>query len=147
MYRVDLKPQNIIFRDGLTPILVDLGLVKTNQLEEVITMTGVPLGTPRYVAPEQVEGVGVDIRNDLYALGVILYELIAGQPLRGDADTVVQSLYRLVSEDVDVSGLPCSAELRSVVARVLARSPDARFQTPAELRSALEAVPEAPPPP
>lgn len=77
----DLKPQNVLLRPDGEPVLVDFGLSLSEDLA-TITVTGEMLGTPRYMAPEQVREGAADARTDIYGLGLILYELIAKQPAR-----------------------------------------------------------------
>src|SRR5262249_55057269 len=82
--RVDLKASKIVVRAGIAPVVMDLGLAR--RLDEsggkALTAAGVVLGTPRYAAPEQLRAEPVDIRADLYSLGLILYEALAGVPAR-----------------------------------------------------------------
>lgn len=141
MARVDLKPENVILADE-QPVIVDLGLVKPSYDDTNITEAGETVGTPSYMSPEQVNGAPLDIRSDIFALGLLLYELISGeQAYRGDSAMAV--LFKIITEPVDVSGLGCSEELREVVARATAREVADRFQSPSEMRAALQATPEA----
>jgi serine/threonine protein kinase len=75
----DVKPNNILLTRDERPLLADFGLVKPIQGDRRLTATGVMLGTPDYMAPEQVQGEEVDGRADVYALGVMLYEMLTGQ--------------------------------------------------------------------
>src|SRR5262249_3390297 len=74
----DLKSQNIIMNSGGKIKIIDFGLAHTAQLEG-LTATGLIMGTPEYMAPEQVEGKKVDERADIYSLGIILYEIFTGK--------------------------------------------------------------------
>lgn len=150
MARIDLKPDNIIVREPLVPVIVDLGLVKpTDRGDEGFdTMEGLPvgsagpmIGTPAYMAPEQVRGQPVDIRSDLHALGLVIFEMITGVQAYAD-DATMRVLMRIVQEDVDVDRLTVSPELRAVVAKATARAVEERYQTPADMREALRACPE-----
>ncbi len=89
----DLKPQNVIVRPDGSPVLLDFGLSAIEDASS-LTMTGELVGTPRYMAPEQVEGGEVDARTDVYALGLVLYELLVGAPAHAaqGRDAVIASV-------------------------------------------------------
>lgn len=74
----DIKPTNIMFRPDNTPVLVDFGLAKLEHAVERLTETGITVGTPDYMSPEQIEGLKLDGRADFYSLGVIFYEMLVG---------------------------------------------------------------------
>jgi serine/threonine protein kinase len=88
------------------------------------------VGTPSSMAPELIEGGEGDIRSDLYSLGLILAEMLTGRPPGRD----------VVADEFDA---PVSPTLREVMAKALAHDVEHRFQTPTEMRLALEATPEA----
>ncbi|MBI2900980.1 MAG: protein kinase [Planctomycetes bacterium] len=91
----DLKPSNIIIDGKGNPILLDFGLAHDISRHTKLTVTGTILGTPFYMAPEQVEGKQVDARTDVYALGVLLYEMLTGHlPFRAENEF---ELYRQIS--------------------------------------------------
>jgi serine/threonine-protein kinase PpkA len=75
----DVKPANILFRKNGTPLLTDFGIAKQLVTDHEITSTGIFLGSPNYMAPEQAEGGGIDGRADIYSLGIIFYELVTGK--------------------------------------------------------------------
>ena len=78
----DLKPANIMFRDGGTPVLTDFGIARYQDGSGMrLTQTGMLVGTPTYMSPEQINGVAVDGRADQYSLGILFYELLTGSPL------------------------------------------------------------------
>ncbi len=138
----DVKPSNVLLPAGGVPKLADLGLAKVAG-ESTLTQTGFTLGTPSYMAPEQVSGTaGLDIRADLYAVGLLLYRAATGAlPLTGE--TALDTMHRHVEEDCPdprerVIGL--SAGFAELVANLTHRDPTARYQTPAEGLAALEAV-------
>jgi serine/threonine-protein kinase len=138
----DLKPDNILVarqRDGSEVVkVVDFGIAKAMYGEaDGLTRTGFVVGTPRYMSPEQLIAERVDARSDLYSLGCVLYEMLVGQPPFGDRPV---DLSRRLTEPPPRarsrnSGVP--AALDDVVARALARAPDDRFGSAAELRDAL----------
>jgi serine/threonine-protein kinase len=143
MMRIDLKPENVIVRADGSPVIVDLGIVKATQPDDrdFDTMAPVIVGTPAYMSPEQIRGERVDIRSDLHALGLVLFEMVTGeQPFHGE--TTPSMLWQVLNADLDTTRMPVSAALRGVVARATAREPNDRFATPADMRSALLATPE-----
>jgi len=75
----DIKPENIMFRSDGSPVLADFGLAKITHSSEKLTKTGMTVGTPDYMSPEQIEGLPVDGRTDIYSLGIILYEMVVGE--------------------------------------------------------------------
>lgn len=77
----DVKPSNIMFRHDGTPVLTDFGVARTIGAKTVHTMTGFIVGSPGYMSPEQAMGESATIQSDLYALGVVLYEMLVGIPL------------------------------------------------------------------
>lgn len=138
----DVKPSNISVDESRDDhvTLMDFGLMQSRQ-DSRITVTGMIMGTPRYMAPEQAMGEAVDLRADVYALGIVLYELLTGQaPFEGDSPFAILRAHldqapRLVSE-VNPR-LPKS--LDAVVLKALAKEPAQRYQSAGELALALEA--------
>lgn len=135
----DLKPDNVLVSTtGQSVKLADLGLALPGQGAR-ISHAGVVLGTPSYMAPEQALGREVDARTDLYALGVLLYELTTGRvPFKGDDPLTVLSQHvhaPVVPPRVLRPDLPRGLEL--LILRLLEKNPEARFQTAAETASAL----------
>lgn len=137
----DLKSQNVILNDRGHAKIIDLGLARTNQLDGM-TATGLIMGTPEYMSPEQVMGKRTDERSDLYSLGIILYEMFAGRvPFKGDSPISVgfqhvkESLIALKSVQPSVPD-----QLSSIVDRLLQKDPAHRFQSAQELREALETL-------
>ncbi|MGH9245828.1 MAG: protein kinase domain-containing protein [Acidimicrobiales bacterium] len=139
----DVKPGNILLSDDGRVMVTDFGIAKAAQEGEVdLTQTGTTLGTVKYLAPEQVEGEPVDARTDVYALGVILYELVCGRPpFTGDTDAVV-ALARLTQTPLRPrqvrAGVPRALE--RVILRAIARQPDDRYLSAGDLRAALLAA-------
>ena len=75
----DVKPDNILFRKDGTPVVVDFGIARQVDTETRLTKTGMSIGTPNYISPEQARGQKVDGRSDIYSLGVVLYEMLTGK--------------------------------------------------------------------
>jgi serine/threonine protein kinase len=86
----DIKPDNIMFRSDETPVLVDFGIARALDLSTHLTRTGVRVGTPYYMSPEQCKGEELDGRSDIYSLGVVLFELLTGDvPYKSETPTGV----------------------------------------------------------
>jgi eukaryotic-like serine/threonine-protein kinase len=136
----DLKPANIhVLPDGVVKIM-DFGLARPNSSK--MTQVGAMLGTPHYMSPEQVRGETAEARSDVFSLGVVFYELLAGRrPF--DADSVHSLLMQVLNETPEplrerVPGLP--AGLTRVLERAMAKEPAQRFAHAGEMREALRAV-------
>jgi len=138
----DVKPGNILLCEDGRAKVADFGIAKALAGSD-LTQTGMVLGTARYLSPEQVNGHALDGRSDVYALGVVLYEMLCGEaPFGGDSDMAI-AVSRLHRDPPSVlerrPEVPPS--LQVVVTRTLARSPDDRIASAGELRTALLAVP------
>jgi hypothetical protein len=142
----DLKPSNILLSSdeetGEVPKIIDFGLAKSAAPSPgaPLTRAGQIVGTPQYMAPEQIARKQVDARTDIYALGTVLYAMLCGRPPFTDSDDDAQLLYKQVHEPVEpvrVHAPEVSAELEAVVMRALAKAPADRFQSAAELARAL----------
>lgn len=131
----DLKPGNILVDDDRRVRLMDFGLAKYLAEDAALTATGKVVGTYRYMAPEQALGEPVDGRADLYALGVVLYELLAGRP-PFDGRTPMELWQQLLDRD-PVSLFAVNPhvddELARLAHKLLRKDPDDRYQTAEEI--------------
>jgi serine/threonine-protein kinase PpkA len=127
----DVKPANILFRDENTPLLTDFGIAKNVENDKDLTSTGIFLGSPNYVSPEQAEGAHLDGRADIYSLGCIFYEMLTGyKPYHSDSviDIVIQH------KTSPVPTLPDSLkEYQPLLNRMMAKKREERFQDAASL--------------
>ena len=147
-----LKSSNVIITPEEQAKILDFGLAKQlpgspdSPDEETLTDSGVVVGTPAYMAPEQLRGEPADERSDIWALGMLLYEMASG--VRPFNDKSGSELSAAILNH-DIPPLPPGPEgpppawLRSVIDRCLAKDPAHRYQSCAEVRAALEAVPSS----
>ena len=143
----DVKPGNVLVagaeRNGVGTVKVaDFGIARAGDPRESLTMTGAVMGTATYLSPEQAQGHPIDHRSDLYSLGIVLYEMLAGRPpFSGDSPVAIA--YRHLSENP----LPPSTHnaaippaLDAAVLRAMEKDPDARYESAGQLRADLLAV-------
>jgi serine/threonine protein kinase len=137
----DLKPENILITPEGDPVILDFGLALTRKAYRVTyaNLSGAA-GTPDYMAPEQIEGQRGDQRTDIYALGTMLYELLAGHlPFEGDHQMAVMALHLQGNAPrLDRAGLGLSPQVAALAARALQRDPDDRYPDMAALIHDLE---------
>ena len=135
----DLKPQNVIIDSRNQIKIIDFGLAHSAHLKG-LTATGLIMGTPEYMSPEQVAGSKVDERTDIYSLGVMLYELFTGQvPFTGDSAIAVGFKQMKDPPPAPRSVNPqLSPQVEAVILRALEKEPIRRYPTVAELKSDLE---------
>src|SRR5271165_5141644 len=145
----DIKPSNIMVSleegGGVTAKIIDLGLAKPAPdapAESAISIPGAFAGTPEFASPEQFAGVGVDIRSDLYSLGVTLWEMLIGQaPFRGSSEEVMHQHQLAPLPFEQLNDIP--QPLVVLLEILLAKDPARRFQTPAELLKVMPTVRDA----
>ncbi|HET7294689.1 MAG TPA: serine/threonine-protein kinase [Vicinamibacteria bacterium] len=128
----DVKPSNLFLPRGRPAKIMDFGVARLAAGTTAgggLTSTGMVVGTPNYMSPEQVRAAELDGRSDLFSAGLILYELVTGEKaFRGD--TIVALLFKIVHEDADLSLIPRGERwntLRRVVERALQRDPGRRY--------------------
>lgn len=142
----DLKSQNVILNAANQVKIIDFGLARSAQQQEM-TATGLILGTPEYMAPEQVSGKKVDERADIYSLGIILYELFTGRvPFSGESPISVgfQQIKDAPAKPTLLNA-QIPVEVETVILKALEKDPERRYRSVAELRRALENAQRAQP--
>jgi serine/threonine-protein kinase len=140
----DIKPENIMIDSrGLVKVL-DFGIARARELPTV-TESGF-VGSPSYISPEQAMDKRVDIRSDIYSLGIVLYEALSGnRPF--DADTSWSIISQHIAQKppkMNIADDCLPQPVEALIDKMLAKAPDDRFQTPAELRAAIEAILQRP---
>ncbi|MBA3639612.1 MAG: serine/threonine protein kinase, partial [Acidobacteria bacterium] len=141
----DIKPENILLDSGHA-LVADFGIARAFDEASVadrVTVTGIAVGTPLYMSPEQAEGRReVDARSDIYSLGCVLYEMLAGAPpfTGPTAHAILARRLSAPAPSVRLTRDSVPESLDATVQRALARSPGDRFQTTAELAQALALV-------
>ncbi len=131
----DLKPANVMLRRGGGVALIDFGLAKDAALEADISDAGQIIGTPHYMSPEQGHGEAIDVRSDLYSLGVILFEMLSGRkPYTAENPMAIIYMHR----KAPVPKLPeAQSALQSLIQRLLAKEPVDRFESAQEAAAAI----------
>ena len=138
----DIKPANVLFDAHGTPQLADFGVAIRTLNSERLTQVGLTVGSTGYMSPEQARGMPVDARTDLYSVGVLAYELLAGSlPFQG-VDAFEVAIAQL---EKTVPRLPKQhAQWQGFINKALARQPAQRFQNAMDMTAALARIPEAP---
>src|SRR6266850_1321360 len=148
----DIKPENIMLRrDGYVKVL-DFGLAKLTEQEatdvaaapgaRVKTDTGVVMGTSSYMSPEQARGLPVDVRTDIWSLGVVIYEMVTGRaPFEGETTSdVIVSILDREPQSLEHCGPAVPPELQEIVSKALSKRREERYQTIEELAAKLKGL-------
>jgi tetratricopeptide (TPR) repeat protein len=141
MIHRDIKPANVLMRRVDRPVLSDFGIARILGASG-LTASGAMIGTPAYMSPEQGRGEPADERSDIYALGIVLYEMLTGRPPY-DADTPYAVILKHVNDPIPmprewVQGLPEPVE--AAVLKALAKDPAHRFETASAMRDTLRTI-------
>src|SRR5512146_2036676 len=142
----DIKPDNIMFDEFGTSVVADFGIAKAASGQK-LTGTGMSIGTPHYMSPEQARAQPIDGRSDISSLGIVAYQCLTGQvPYDGEDSFSIG--YKHIMEPIPEPELHSADErqLFEVIRRMIAKDPNERFQSSDELVTALEGGPVAGPP-
>jgi serine/threonine-protein kinase len=137
----DVKPANIMYHPETDTLKVtDFGIARLTDSSK--TKTGMVLGTPSFMSPEQLAGKKIEGRSDLFSLAVSLYQLLSGK-LPFEGESMAQLMFKIASEppaDIHAANPSVPAGLVAFLERALAKNPDDRYQTGAEFAAALRAA-------
>ncbi len=139
----DIKPSNVLLDETGEPILIDFGIARVEESTGSKTKTGISIGTPQYMSPEQLDAKPINLTTDIYSMGILLFELLTGKsPFEGSISSlitqhnsgVMPSLSNLLSETYLVE------ELQIVLQKACAKEPGERFSTAWEMREAVNKI-------
>jgi len=138
MYRLDIKPGNIIIDRSGQVIVIDFGIAHWKTATSV-TVAGHIIGTPEYMAPEQIKGEKPDARSDIYSLGVVFYQMLAGRPPFTLKDTAFSAFYETITQPASSLSnfITVPRDVEAAVMKCLAKNPSDRFQSIDEFLTAL----------
>jgi serine/threonine protein kinase len=136
----DIKPANIMIADSGEVLITDFGIAKLLKADDMTKTHSMIMGTPLYMAPEQVEGGNIDARTDIYSLGIMVYEMISGKPPFTEGNIEYQHVH------ADPPALPRRIPkiIKEMVMKCLAKGQPERFQSIAELEGALQEIDQSP---
>ena len=134
----DIKPQNILFRENDGAVLTDFGIAKTLGSSTIMTRTGLSVGTPRYMSPEQIRGQTVDARADLYSFGVLFYEMLTGNAPYTAEDSFALAMMHVTAPIPELP--PALSHFQPLLNRLLDKDPNRRFQQGQDFIAALDTL-------
>lgn len=134
----DIKPENILFRDDGTPVITDFGVARAELSATRMTAVGTIIGTPKYMSPEQAQGIEIKSNSDIYSLGIVFYEMLTGV-LPYWSDSVVDLMYKHVNDPIPQ--LPEKLQLlQPLLNKLLAKKSKHRFQCASDVTKAIEQI-------
>jgi eukaryotic-like serine/threonine-protein kinase len=144
----DIKPGNLMLTQKGSVKVTDFGIALAEGSGERLTGTGGIVGTPGYLSPEACLGEPIDARTDIFALGVVFYEMLTGRLPFDDKSpyALMAAVVQAQIPDVTILNKDVDPNTLAILAKMLARRPNERFQTCSELEDALTAAPSTPPP-
>ncbi|MCP5103022.1 MAG: serine/threonine protein kinase [bacterium] len=132
----DIKPDNILFRQDGTPVVLDFGIAKNLDSKTKLTKTGMSVGTPQYMSPEQCSAENPDGRSDIYSLGVVLYEMLAGKAPYDAKDTIGIVMKHLKAP---IPSLPIALKLyQPIIDRMMAKDKKKRLRSKDQLNEVIK---------
>ena len=136
----DIKPSNVLLSEGNWPVLADFGLAQMAEASVKLTGTGVGVGTPAYMSPEQGQGAKVDARTDIYSLGIMLYEMVTGDvPFHADTPMAIVIKHLTAPMPVPRTVNPnVPKEVEEIILKATAKNPVDRYQSAEEIATAME---------
>jgi tRNA A-37 threonylcarbamoyl transferase component Bud32 len=138
----DIKPSNILLAQDGRYVLADFGIVYDESATTKLTRNLTTMGTPEYMSPEQAQGLKIDGRSDIYSLGIVLYEMLAGKP-PFTADTPWGTVYKHIKDPpppITLSRIDLPGPAIDIVNKAIAKNPADRFQTGREFAAAIDKV-------
>lgn len=136
----DIKPENIMFREDHSAVLMDFGIAKRKDASDGMTVAGAVMGTPRYMSPEQISGKDLDGRCDIYALGIMFYEMLTKEVPYNSEDYMAVAMMHVRNP---IPRLPLKfARAQHFLERLMAKNPEERFQTGEEVARAARQLRE-----
>jgi serine/threonine-protein kinase len=138
----DIKPQNVLIDAKGEVKLMDFGIARMAETPEAMTQAGLIVGTPHYMSPEQVQGKQLDARTDVYAMGILIYEMLIGRrPFESSSLTGVLTAHITEPAKPPIDQRPeIGRELNAIVMRCLAKNPAERYDHAGALLADLERV-------
>ncbi len=138
----DIKPDNLLLTADGEVKVADFGLARARGQNQNLTAVGVTLGTPLYMSPEQIQGMTVDSRSDLYSLGATAYHMLSGRPPFSGETPIALAMQHVQTPPVSLSQIrpDLPKELVGIVHKLLSKSPDDRYGSAAELSRALRLI-------
>jgi CubicO group peptidase (beta-lactamase class C family) len=143
----DIKPDNVMVLPGDQVKVTDFGIARILQPDtslQTIATTGMRMGTPSYMAPEQIEGKQIDARTDVYALGAMLYHMVTGRPPFEGSDALAVAVKHLQEEPVPPSQIDPAipADWDALILKAMAKDPSKRFQSATDMQKAIASLGE-----
>ncbi len=139
----DIKPENIMLSPSGEVKVADFGLARVNDsTDKHLTQIGITMGTPLYMSPEQVEGNDVDVRSDIYSLGITAYHMLAGQPPFDGENALAIAVQHInsIAADLNVIRPDIPIELVQLIEKMIAKSPENRPQSAGQLLKAIQNI-------
>jgi serine/threonine protein kinase len=134
----DVKPANILLRNDGTPVLVDFGIAKLMESDAKLTKTGTSIGTPHYMSPEQIQGMEIDGRSDIYSLGVVFYEMLEGRTPYEGTDPIVIAV-KHVKDPIPRLDPPLQ-QYQPILDQMMAKDKRTRIQSGSELINSIQKI-------